>query len=238
MKFGQFNNMPERLPDERLEQVVQLLRNLGNCETCVACKVCFLNGKDSSGKHICYDIKLMVDGLDCPNKGTTLVDYMIRMHIPMALSIAKKFSSAIDIEEAIAVALLQLTKGVNNYQNLVNNNLAAYLTSVIGYGLRHHIRNKPMVRVPDREYARTKTPVQVTRNVHKVGRAYMQDLVLDIRATFKKIIKTERENLILHGLLEGSTLKEMAKECGISISAVAKHRDDIYKRFIDTWKGE
>lgn len=245
MKLGNFSNMPTRLPQEKFEEVVQFLRNMGDCETCVACKVCAINGySDYDKEPLCKHGLLYEDEWEnlrpylCPNRGTTLVDYLIRLHIPMAISIARRFANVLGIEEAVSIAMLYLTKGVNNFGNLHNNDLPAYLTSTIAYGLRHQVRMKPLIHKPRQVYKVDGCGISVSNTAHKVGKRHTIDLVLDFRQTFSQIIKNEKEKIILDCLIQGKTLKEMAAICKVSVNAIVKSRDSLFKQFQETWRGE
>lgn len=229
LDYFRIGNLPARLTDDKLAAVVQFLRDNGNVSICEACKSCALHGIDDFEDPVCL-------GIHCKVKGESIVNFIIETHVGLAIHIAGKFKHR-HKKDIVAVSLLSLTEAVNKYTKLHDNNISAYATSCIVYGIRRYLKHTPMIRVPNDTYLKTKQTFKINYQAGVIGKRSKVHLQLEVRNILATVAKTKYKRRIAKYMLKGGYKKqEMAQLCGISKARVSQIIQEIEEDFKELWR--
>ena len=205
-----------RLTDEEILKIVKYIKENGDGDICDRCDLLNLSCES------------------CPVKRKQITHVLIENFIPLALSLASKFTRLNNRDELISVSLYALVETVARIPKVDDiSKFSAYVNSRIMFKLKQFILTDGVIqlkvnRVAGNENLRKTYPIKdyVTK--------YSSHLSLELRETIEAVIANETEETIISCIIMGGyTNNDIAEKCGKSASLISRIKYDLFQRLQD-----
>ena len=161
------------------------------------------------------------------------------MLMRLALSLVANFAHPRRTPDLIGVAMLTLVESVRSASTRLNdNNIVAFVSTHINHRLKDAIAKDHVVCIPPRtlrsfrQQGITAFVPLSTSYLHLEGVARREEASLEFRDMIEKMVKDDRERLLVDMRIQRHAIEVIAEQMGVSVSLIHKLKSDMRKRFI------